>query len=78
MRNKIKITPLKRIPSLMLQIGLPLIAFIFSYILFYILKTPENEKAWTFYVVCSMLEYAFMSMTLIICGTLLTDMALKE
>ena len=78
MINKIKITPLKRIPSLMLQIGLPLIAFVFSYILFYILKTPENEKAWTFYVVCSMLEYAFMSTTLIICGTLLTDMVLKE
>ncbi len=75
MKTKFKITPIKKLPQLILMIGLPLMAAVFSYILYYLLSTPVNERAGEFYTVCTMLEYAYMSLTLLICGALVVDMA---
>ena len=76
--KKIKIPKLKRIPQLMLTIGLPFITLIFTYILLFIIKTPQSERAWIGYTVYTMLENAVMCFVLIFCGALLIDMAMKE
>ena len=78
MKNRIKITPLSRISSLIIKIGMPIIAVVFIYILQLLLNTPENEKAWLYANAYTMLEYAVMSFTLVFCGALVTDMALKH
>ena len=76
--NKIKIPTLKRLPSLILKIGLPIMTLVFTYILLFILNTPQNERAWIIYTGYTMLESAVMSFTLIFCGALFVDMVIKE
>jgi|GEM_PF-6054296 len=80
MRSKlnIKIPKMKRLPTLILRIGMPLITFVFTYILLFILNTPNDERAWISYTAYTMLESAVMSFTLIFCGALVADMAIKE
>ncbi len=78
MKNKIKITPLSHVSSLIIKIGMPIIAVVFVYILQLLLNTPENEKAWLYANAYTMLEYAVMSFTLVFCGALVADMALKR
>ena len=68
----------KKLPSLIVRIGMPLITLVFIYILHTVINTPENEKAWLYTQVYTMLEYAVMSFTLIFCAPFFTDMALKD
>ncbi len=78
MKNKIKIQPLSKLSSAVLKFGLPLISVVFLYILFFILETPENKRAWVVSSTITMLEYAIMSFTIIICGALIIDAAVKN
>lgn len=78
MKNKIKIQPLSKLSSTVLKVGLPLISVVFLYILFFILETPENKRAWVVSSTITMLEYAIMSFTIIICGALIIDAAVKN
>ena len=75
--RKIKISGMSRISLLIMRIGLPIIAFVFIYILQLLICTPENERAWLYANAYTMLEYAVMSFTLVICGALLADSAVK-
>ena len=77
-KNKIKLPLLSKLSIGILKIGLPLIALLFFYILFQLIFTPENAKAWVLYCINDRLEYVFMSFTLIVCGALFVDMAVKS
>ena len=61
-----------------LTIGLPVVAFVFFYILFSLINIPEDKKGWLYAKVPAMLEYGLMCFALIICGGLFTDMAVKK
>ena len=78
MKTKFKISPLSKLSAAILKTGLPLISIVFLYILFYLLETPENKRAWVVCETIAMLEYAVMSFTLIICGSLIIDAAVKK
>ncbi len=78
MKQKIKLKPLSLFSSYILKIGLPIISTVFLYIMYFLLDTPNNERAYTVYTVYSMIEYATMSFTLIFCGALVTDLAIKS
>jgi len=78
MKNKIKLSPLSSLSSIILKIGLPLISAVFLYIFFFILDTPENKRAWVASSAIAMLEYAIMSLTIIICGSLIVDTVVKN
>lgn len=78
MKKNFKKPSPKKLPSLMLKIGMPLITLVFIYILHTAISTPENEKAWLTYRVYAMLEYAIMSFTILFCAPFFTDMALKD
>lgn len=77
MKNKIKITPLSKISSMIFKIGLPIITLVFLYILFTVLSATEDKRAWSYASAYTMLEYAIMSFTIIICGALAADTAEK-
>ena len=78
MKNKIKLSPLSKLSAVILKIGLPLMAVVFLYILFFLLEIPENKRAWVVSETIAMLEYAIMSFTIIICGSLIVDAAVKK
>ncbi|MBE6642477.1 MAG: hypothetical protein E7615_02350 [Ruminococcaceae bacterium] len=76
--KKLKIPQLSKLAYYILAIGLPLIVIVFSYILSLLLYTPENEKAIVLLHIFSMLEYASMSFTLVVCGALFADIVIKK
>ncbi len=78
MINKIKNLTLSKVSLNFFKISSAVMVFVFLYILFLLLKTPENEKAWLYANAYTMLEYAVMSFTLVFCGSLIIDIALKD
>lgn len=78
MRKKLKIRPLSRLSAYILHIGMPLMVLIFAYITAFLLNTPANERAWICYEAHSMLEHAIMSLTLILAGAFVADIAQKR
>ncbi len=78
MKNKIKISPFSPLAASIIKIGLPIISLIFMYILIYLIGIPENKRAWVVSSTYAMLEYAVMSFTLIVCGALIADTAVKN
>lgn len=78
MKNKIIISPLSKLSAIILKVGLPIMTLVFLYILFFILETPINKRAWVVSSTYAMLEYAIMSFTIIICGSLIVDAAVKN
>lgn len=69
---------LSRVATLIFTIGLPVVAFVFFYILFSLINIPENQKGWLYAKVPAMLEYGIMCFALIFCGGLFTDIAVKK
>ena len=78
MINKIKKFTLSKVSLNFFKISAPFMVFVFLYILFSLLNAPENEKAWLYANAYTMLEYAVMSFTLVFCGSLIIDIALKD
>ena len=78
MKHKIKITPFTKVSSLIIKIGMPVIALVFFYILHTVTSATDNDRAWVFASAYSMLEYALMSFTLVFCGALLADISEKR
>lgn len=78
MKKYIKTINVDRLPALLIKMGMPVITLAFLYILNSVLAVPENEKAWLYAEVYTMLEYAVMSFTLLFCGSFLSDMALRN
>lgn len=78
MINKIKKLTPSKVSLNFFKISATFMVLVFLYILFSLLNTPENEKAWLYANAYTMLEYAVMSFTLIFCGSFLIDIALKD
>ena len=78
MINKIKNLTLSKVSMTFFKICSAVMVLVFLYILFLLLNTPENEKAWLYAIAYTMLEYAVMSFTLVFCGSFLIDIALKD
>ena len=78
MINKIKKLTLSKVSLTFFKISSAFMVVVFLYILFSLLNTPENEKAWLYANAYTMLEYAVMSFTLVFCGSVIIDIALKE
>lgn len=77
MKKKLVITPLSKLSAMIFKIGLPIITLVFLYILKLLIEAPENEIAWLLVSVPEMIEYAVMSYTLVFCGALIADAAVK-
>lgn len=78
MSKKIIFPTLTRVSALFFKVGVCIMTLVFLYIFMLLTNTPENERAWVLANVPAMLEYAFMSLTLIVCGSLVLDMAQKN
>lgn len=78
MKNNIRKYTLSRVSFAILRIGLPLTALVFGYILISLARVPADSSAWLYDNGYNMLEYAVMSLTLILCGSLVTDIAEKR
>ena len=61
-----------------LYIGLPLMTIVFGYILFSLINAHAESSAWLYNSGYEMLEYAVMSLTLILCGSIVADIAEKR
>ena len=77
MIDKIKNLTLSKISLRFFKICSAVMVLVFLYILFSLLNTPENEKAWLWANAYTMLEYAIMSFTIVFCGTFLLDVGAK-
>lgn len=78
MNEKLKKYRLSKTAGLVIRAGLPLMVLVFAYILLVLMTAPEGKTAWLYRSGYDMLEYAVMSVTLILCGGLVTDIAEKE
>ncbi len=78
MINKTKKLTLSKLSLIFFKISSAVMVLVFLYILFSLLNTPENEKAWLYANAYTMLEYAVMSFTLVFCGSLFIDIAEKK
>ncbi|MBR5322113.1 MAG: hypothetical protein IKU48_01010 [Clostridia bacterium] len=78
MINKIKNFKLSKLSLTFFKICSAFIVLVFLYILFSLINISENEKAWLYANAYTMLEYAVMSFTLVFCGSVIIDIALKE
>lgn len=75
MNIKIKLPDVKKLPQLILKIGLPLIVFSLLYIVFYTYTNSGDpiETVTTFKQTIAMLEHVLMSLTLIVGGAFLAN-----
>ncbi|MBQ4116235.1 MAG: hypothetical protein IJD37_02540 [Clostridia bacterium] len=78
MINNIKTLTLSKLSLRFFKICSAVMVLVFLYILFSLLNTPENEKAWLYANAYTMLEYAVMSFTLVFCGSFLIDIAIND
>jgi len=78
MKKRIKITGLTKPALFAARHGLPFIVFTFAYILAKLLIVPQNERAWTAFTACSMLESAMMCLTMLFCGVIFIDILAKH
>jgi len=64
--------------ALIFRLGLPIAAFAFLYIFMLTATASQNEIAWLAPSIFPMLEYAVMTLSVVVCGGLFTDIAIKK
>ena len=78
MKNNIRGYTPSSTSAAILCVGLTLMTFVFGYILFSLINAPAEGSAWLYNSGYEMLEYAVMSLTLILCGSIVADIAEKR
>lgn len=77
-KNGFRSKRISRVAEYILRIGLPLVLLVFFYIFHRTLTVGESERAWLYQSIPEMIEYAVMSLTIIICGAVIADFAARK